>query len=350
MTKTTTTNAQNTGARKAAATSKPKAPASKPNPAPASTSRRTRAAAHTHDTGTESSALVEPAEETGQPEKKKKARRTKEQMAEARAAVQKAAEVKSAKEARALQAIAEMEDDIAQQDAQLVTPKNPAHSARTVPKASACDFDDTASDLTETIPSDNEPQSDYRYPSEPVQTNEHQDTVPPAKTKANTAAKNAESEFEEFDLELTPVAKRASAASKGKGVRASIINLRLTGNADFNQKSVKQTQESSKLVVFSSFPSFTCSPSMKQHFSTSPLPAQPAVLRSRLVQSTDGLPLPLLLDPRAHAQAARPPPPSPHQHPQSQLLHQGNLLCRQHCQTASAFPPVVPSRLKTHQM
>lgn len=237
-----TTKAQDTGAHKATALSKPKS--TKSITALASTTRTTRARGNTHAQVIEGTADGKPAEDTTKP--KRKQRRSKAEMEVARAAAQEAAAAKITQRSKSLQTVADLENDLAREDATTATPRNAV--ARAVNAPSVPDFEDTTSELTETLTSDNEHHSDFEDPPNRPQINQRHDTAPSVKGKGKGVAKTVEAEHEEFfDLELTPVAKKSS--SKVKGTRAAINTLRLTGDTDYDQKNVKQTQEPSKLVI-----------------------------------------------------------------------------------------------------
>lgn len=186
--------------------------------------------------------------------KPKRKRRTKEEIAADNAAAEEAAATKAAKHKGSLQKVADMEEMLARDDGNLVTPRAAPPGVRSgTVKPSAPDLDDSASELTEELESDNDTQNEYQeaafdWPAPaPI----------PSKRKPIALKSTEDSEeVEDFDIDVeeTPVARKTK--PKQQGARVAINDLRRAANADLDQKSVKPSapkEDASKLVtIFSS--------------------------------------------------------------------------------------------------
>ncbi|KAF7982894.1 hypothetical protein HWV62_25148 [Athelia sp. TMB] len=214
---------------------KAKAPKAKPSAPPAPPVHRTRASrlAEVEDIDKDL-----PDKEVSEPEKKSRKRRTPAQLAEAKAAEDEARAAKTAKLQLGLQRIAEKENTLLREDANLITPRTvPTSSTRSITKVSVPDFEEPASELTKTTPSDTESQSEYHEDAEI-----DDEPVPVAAKKTKATSKHvkqaAEETEEDSDIEMTPIVKKGKA--KVQGNRVAIESLRRAENADLDQKNVKQ--------------------------------------------------------------------------------------------------------------
>lgn len=231
---TTMSNAKRSGT--AAKPPPQKKPASTANPASASASATLPPARPARPVRTRPKAKPEQPEPAVEPKRK---HRNKEEMAIAReadasakaaAAVEK--EIKLAARLNSMQAVAEMENKMAAQDADVHTPQNTSHSARTLSKpvsnmASAPDF---ARSDSEAQQSDTEAELESEFQGEEVRSQwADQERSEEVKSKADPKFVEVD---EQEDFQLTPIVKKV----KTKGMlfaREAINGQRLSKHSDY---------------------------------------------------------------------------------------------------------------------
>lgn len=217
----------------------------------------------------------------------KRKRRTKEEMLLAREAadavkvvVAAQKEVKLAERLKGLAAVAEMENEMAVQDADIRTPQNASHSARTHsnPMRNMAPAPEFGRSDSEVHRSDTETLSEYQ--GEDNRSQWADESSEEGKSKA--APKFVEVDEQEDFQELTPMVKKVK--TKGTLFTREAINgqrLKHSDDAGLDQKSAKvpdPKEDASMLVTIHCTFTCTCSPLMKRPFSIYLFLAQPMAL------------------------------------------------------------------------